>query len=412
MRYVYKPTDIQLKSLPWLITFLWCLLTLTVLAQQEYPTLIRSYYEDEIVVLTVDKPVYYQGETVKILLRGKLKAPLMEVVPVIVMDGISIIALSDTTFIAIIPALSRPGPYRIRLRARDNQGRMFYFESDCILNVEEHHKIERLERFVSIFPDDGGKDIGSAVTLRRDQIRDLRVLFNRDSIPMGVGPQFITIRTTVTLRDGTSEKTIERRVLTFRNDQDPNRDLAMLRQYRNAYGEYAAINPQEFEEVHLNIDSLPDWAVVRVTIEPDYSIKIGGYDRFNVYTRFFHVRGPSIEVGFALGIPKVLYDTQADDPLEYGNTSAMIRFYLVSQVTGKRFPINLGIGTFGVNSPLDVDIGRGGFALSLFLNLAEMTESLGIDFMKNISAGLEVTPFFPIQKRWRFLLNVQLGINL
>ena len=33
-----------------------------------------SKFEDEIVVLTVDKPVYYQGETVKILLRGKLKS--------------------------------------------------------------------------------------------------------------------------------------------------------------------------------------------------------------------------------------------------------------------------------------------------------------------------------------------------
>ncbi|MCX6175525.1 MAG: hypothetical protein NTZ27_12300 [Ignavibacteriales bacterium] len=227
-----------------------------------------------------------------------------------------------------------------------------------------------------------------------------------------MGPQFVTIRTSVQLRDGTTTQTFERRVLTFRNDNDPNRDRAMLIQYRTAYGSYAAIRSEEFTQVRIHLDSLPDWAIIKINIEPDYTIKIGGYDRSNSYSRYFRVRGPKIEMGFSLAIPKVLFDTQAKDSLNYGNSSAMIRFYLVNGVSGNRFPVNFGIGTFGVNSPIDVNVGRGGFALSLFLDVAEMTRILGIDLIKKITAGLELAPFFPINKRARFLIDFQVALIL
>jgi hypothetical protein len=228
-----------------------------------------------------------------------------------------------------------------------------------------------------------------------------------------MGPQFVTIRTMVLLRDGTTAQTFERRVLTFRSDKDPDRDRAMLLQYRTAYGAYAAIQSEEFTQVRIHVDSLPDWAIIKINIEPDYTIKIGGYDHLNSYTRYFRVKGPTIEIGFSLGIPKVLFDTQAKDTIKYGNSSAMIRFYFVDGISGNRFPVNLGFGTFGVSSPLDVSVGRGGFALSTFLDIVEMTRLLvGIDLIKKINAGLEIVPFFPIAKRARILLDVQVGIAL
>ena len=212
--------------------------------------------------------------------------------------------------------------------------------------------------------------------------------------------------------DGTTAQTFERRVLTFRSDRDPRRDHAMLTQYRKAYGAYAAIRPEEFEEVKIKVDSLPDWAVVKINVEPDYTIKIGGYDQSNSYTRYFHVKGPTIEIGLSLGIPKVLFDTRANDTIIYGNYSAMVRFYYVNEITGRRFPVNLGFGTYGVNSPIDVGAGRGGFALSVFFNMAEMTRMVGIELSKTITAGIELAPFFPLERKWRFLIAAQVGIAL
>jgi hypothetical protein len=111
------------------------------------------------------------------------------------------------------------------------------------------------------------------------------------------GPQFVTIRTTVQLKDGTTAQTYERRVLTFRSDNDPN---------------------------------------------------------------------PG---------------------------SSYVTILLCERNIGHRFPVNLGIGTFGVNSPLDVRVDGGGFALSIFLDVVEITRALDIDLMKKVTAGLEVTPY-------------------
>ncbi|MHB1688698.1 MAG: hypothetical protein ACYCVH_15200 [Ignavibacteriaceae bacterium] len=380
-------------------------------AQQRYPTLIQSSLEDEIIILTVDKPFYYPGDKVSIKVHRSNSTTTVVVTPILIIEGTTLKSIGHNIYSATIPQSCTPGSYRVFVRVLDAQGRRSVYATDCTVNVEEHQVIEQISRFVHIEPD-GGETQQSAVTLDRSQIRNLRVIFQRDSIPLEMGPQFVTIRTTVILRDGITSQTYERRVLTFRNDKDPNRDHAMLLQYRTAYGPYAAIRPEEFTQVQIHLDSLPDWAIIKINIEPDYTIKIGGYDRTNSYTRYFHVRGPKIEIGLSLAIPKVLFDTQAKDTIEYGNYSAMIRFYYVNEVSGERFPVNVGIGTFGVNSPIDVNVGRGGFALSIFLNVAELTSLRGIDLFKKITAGLELTPFFPIRKRARLLINAQVGFAL
>jgi hypothetical protein len=159
------------------------------------------------------------------------------------------------------------------------------------------------------------------------------------------------------------------------------------------------------------LDSLPAWATIKVNIEPDYTIKIGARDRTNAVTRYFQVRGPTMEIGFSLGIPKVLYDTQARDTIDYGNTSAMVRFYYVNAESGNRFPVSFGMGTFGVSSPIDVGVGRGGFALSTFLDLVELTRIRDLGFIKKVNAGVELTLFFPVERKARLLINAQVGFS-
>ena len=381
-------------------------------AQQSYSTLIQSTNEDEIIIISVDKPVYYPGDTVRLILKRNNRTATVVVTPVLLIDGTTLKYIDHNLYTAEIPQACAPGLYRIRLKVLDDQKRRFVYDTDCSIDVEEHQVIEQISNYVRVDPDPGSEDIQSAVTLDRSEIRNLRVVFQRDSIHLDMGPQFVTIRTTVQLRDGTTAQTYERRVLTFRSDNDPNRDRAMLIQYRTAYGNYAAIQSEEFSQVRIHVDSLPDWAIIKINIEPDYTIKIGGYDKANSYTRYFRVRGPRIEIGFSLGLPKVLFDSQPKDTLNYGTYSAMLRFYYVNEISGHRFPVNLGIGTFGVNSPLDVRVDGGGFALSIFLDVVEITRVLNIDLMKKVTAGLEVAPFFPIKKRARILIDAQVGIAL
>ncbi len=381
-------------------------------AQQRYPTLIRSSLEDEIIILSVDQPVYFPGDTVRLTVQRNDSTTTVVVTPILIIEGSTLKSINRNIYSFTIPQACTPGMYRVRLGVQDAQGRRFVYETDCSIDVEEHQVIEQISNYVRIEPAAGSEDVRSPVTLDRNEIRNLRVIFQRDSIPLGMGPQFVTIRTTVLLRDGTTAQTFERRVLTFRSDTNLNRDRAMLVQYRTAYGAYAAIQPEEFSQVRIHVDSLPDWAIIKINIEPDYTIKIGGYDRANSYTRYFRIKGPLIEIGLSLGIPKILFDTQKKDTINYGNSSAMIRFYYVNEISGDRFPVNLGAGTFGVNSPIDVSRTGGGFAISIFLDVAEITRIIGIDLLRKFTAGLEVAPFFPLEKRARLLVDAQVSISL
>jgi hypothetical protein len=65
-----------------------------------------------------------------------------------------------------------------------------------------------------------------------------------------------------------------------------------------------------------------------------------------------------------------------------------------------------------VNSPVDVGIGRGGFATSVFLDIFELLRRLDLDMGIKVNAGLELTPFFSIQKKPRILLDAHAGLAL
>lgn len=381
-------------------------------AQSKSTILLQSTDEDESINISVDKSIYFPGDTVFLVIqRNDNTATAGIITPILPIEGTTFKAIGRLRYVTVIPDNVTPGLYPIRLRVTDAEGRRFRYETDCEVAVEEHQDVEQLARYVSIGPEAGSNTIRTAVTLDREQARNLEVRFQRDSIRDGMGPQFVRITTTILLRDGIAASSYERRVVTFRSRGDPTKDRAMFIQYRTAYGAYANIRPEELEHVLVPVDSLPDWAILGIHIEPDYTIKIGAVDRSNTVTHYFRVRGPTIELGFSLAIPKVLYDTRASDTIEYGNSSAMVRLYFISSKTGNRFPVSAGVGMFGVNSPVDVGIGRGGFAMSMFLDLAEMVRIVNIGFAKKINIGLEIAPFLPIKKKGRLLLVAQAGFS-
>jgi hypothetical protein len=381
-------------------------------AQMKTTMLIQSTDEDERIDLSVDKSVYFPGDTVLLVIqRNDNTATAGIITPVLLIEGTTFKSIGRLRYVTVIPQTVTPGIYRVGLRVTDAGGRRFRYETDCVVTVEEYQDVEQLSRYVTIIPEVGSNNIRTAVTLDLEQVRNLEVHFQRDSIRHRMGPQFLRITTTVLLRDGAAAPSYERRVVTYRSHGDPNKDRAMFIQYRTAYGAYANIRPEELEKVMVPVDSLPDWAILGIRIEPDYTIKIGAVDRSNTVTRYFRVRGSRIEAGFSLAIPKVLYDTRANDTVQYGNSSAMVRFYYIDPGTGNRFPVSAGIGMFGVNSPVDVGVGRGGFALSMFLDLAEMVRIVNIGFTKKVNIGLELAPFLPIKKKGRLLLVAQAGFS-
>jgi hypothetical protein len=379
-------------------------------AQVKTSMLIQSTDEDERIDLSVDKSIYFPGDTVLLVIqRNDNTATAGVITPILLIEGLTLKPIGRLRYAAVIPQSVTPGFYPIRLSVTDPGGRRFRYETECVVTVEEYQDVEQLSRFVSIIPEVGSDNIRTAVTLDREQIQNLEVHFQRDSIRNRMGPQFLRITTTVLLRDGAAIPSYDRRVVTYRTHGNPYKDRAMFIQYRTAYGAYANIRPEELEQVVVPVDSLPDWAILGIHIEPDYTIKIGAVDRSNTVARYYRVRGSRIEAGFSLAIPKVLYDTRASDTVQYGNSSAMVRFYYINPGSGNRFPVSAGIGMFGVNSPVDVGVGKGGFALSMFLDLAEMVRITNIGFTKKVNIGLELAPFLPIKRKARLLFVAQAG---
>lgn len=399
----------MLKSIFQILVLMFMAGTMSAQAQSNYSTFVWPSFEDASIKVSVDKSTYFAGDSIFLSIRNNDITDTVKVIPMLSVEGIIFKPSAVNTFYALIPKQVIPESYRIKIKVPDASGHYFLYETTCFVNIEEHQAVEKVDKYVRMSPESGAKDIQSAVTLERKQIQDLQVIFKRREIQKDMGAQFVTITTTVQTRDEKTIQTFERRILTFRSSGDSNLDHMMFTRYRKAFGTYAAILPEELEQVHLQLDSLPDWAIIKVNIQPDYTIKIGTYDRLNSVTYYYRVKGPAIETGFALAFPKVLYDTQTKDSIKYGKISAMIRFYYVKATSGHRFPINLGIGTLGVNSPIDIGEARGGIAASIFLDVIELIRNFGFDFSMKANAGLEVLPFFSIKSKPRILVTAQVG---
>ena len=172
-------------------------------AQVKTSFLIQSTLEDEWIVLSVDKVVYFAGDTVMLTIGRNDSVATALITPVLPIEGASLRIAGRRTYTAVLPKTVTPGAYVVTLKVRDSEGRRFLYKTECIVNIEEHQCVALLRSFVHIEPSNGGDDSRSAVALDREAIQNLEIHFDRDSIKLGMGPQFVTIKTTVIPRDGT-----------------------------------------------------------------------------------------------------------------------------------------------------------------------------------------------------------------
>lgn len=272
-------------------------------------------------------------------------------------------------------------------------------------------RIEPIERFVTVNPIVGGVDRRNSITLERDQLKNLRIVFLRDSLIDSSGPQFVKIKTIVKNKSGNVIFEYLGHAVTFNRFADSLSEFLYLKKIANEVSHFGYVRPTIMNSVGIQTDSLPDWSTVAIVVEPDESLhKYGG--RIRTRKEFHYlVKGNRFETGFTLSAPKVLYDTRASDTVKYGNTSAMVRLYLLDGNSGERFPLNIGIGTFGVESPIDISKNGGGFAISLFFDLIQTMNYFGMSVTNKVNAGFDISPFFPVGHKSRLLFNVRLGIT-
>ena len=103
----------------------WILSLWNAQAQQRYPTLIRSSLEDEIIILSVDKPVYFPGDTVHLTVQRNDSTATVVVTPILIIEGSTLKSIDRNIYSFTIPQACTPGIYRVRLGVLDSQGRRF-----------------------------------------------------------------------------------------------------------------------------------------------------------------------------------------------------------------------------------------------------------------------------------------------
>ncbi len=115
-------------------------------AQKRYPTLIRSSLEDEIIILSVDKLLYFPGDTVRLTVQRTDSTAKLVVTPILMIEGSTLKSIGSNIYRITIPQSCQPDLYRVRLKVLDTQGRRFVYETDCTVDVEEHQLIEQISR--------------------------------------------------------------------------------------------------------------------------------------------------------------------------------------------------------------------------------------------------------------------------
>jgi len=168
-------------------------------AAQRSTVLIRLPAKDESVIISVDKPVYFPGDTVRLSITRDDTTATTTVTPILTIEETALKSVDSNAYEAVIPQNVTPGSYAVHLSVLDAQDRRLQYETECVVEVEEYQGVEQIVRYARIVPETGGWDIKTAVTLDPEQIRNLQVVFDRDSIRESMGPQFVTIKTTVQL---------------------------------------------------------------------------------------------------------------------------------------------------------------------------------------------------------------------
>lgn len=263
--------------------------------------------------------------------------------------------------------------------------------------------------YVICGPIEGGTE-HSPAPITVDEAMQLKVSFQREILPEKSGVQFLTVIISIFNKEGELLDKIIKHAFTFPRSGES--DLSVLKQYSRQIVPFGFVSEKKINGVGILTDTIPEWSLLRIEVLPDEE-----YTKFAERFRYklewwYRVKGSRFEEEFFLGIPKVLFDSEKQDTINYGNASAMIRFYLLHEETGERFPVNIGIGTFGVSTPIDVSKNGGGIAVSLLFDVVQSVRTLsGVRLSNKFNAGIELTPFFPLQHRSRLLINARIGYS-
>jgi hypothetical protein len=272
-------------------------------------------------------------------------------------------------------------------------------------------RVVPLSRYVRLVSGNRTIHPDSSAALRYRDVRELKVVFLRDSLNVKDGPQYLKITTVSTDVNGRILDDDTQYAITFSRLADAESDRAQLERFVDQVNPMGFYNPELIEVVPIQVDSLGPWGHVHVRVEPENEL-VKYYGRVRNRLEYsIRVRGGRFQTAFTLSVPKVLYDTCDDDSVSYGKTSAMLRINALRGGTGEPFPVSVGVGTFGMDSPIDVSRKGGGFAISLYFDVIQMLRILDMKLPPRVNAGFDVSPFFPIDHKARILFSARLGIN-
>lgn len=266
-------------------------------------------------------------------------------------------------------------------------------------------------RYVDCGPIEGGSK-KSPVSITIEEALRLTLVINRDSLPKDCGIQFLTVTISIFNKHGVLTDKIVKQAFTFPREAGEDSDRSKLHFYAERIAPFGFVSEQKIERIKILHDSIPEWSLMKVELTPtDEYTKFAERLKYEMEW-WYRIKGSVYEGEFFLGIPKVLYDTRADDPIAYGNASAMMRLYLLHSETGERYPVNIGVGTFGVSTPIDVSKTGGGIAVSLLFDIVQAIRlSYDLDIPNKFNAGVEITPFFPLERKSRILVNARIGYS-
>ncbi len=274
---------------------------------------------------------------------------------------------------------------------------------------QEARLIVPLDQYVSIKPTPGGHTQKNALTISVSEIRKLTVAFERANLPREGGPQFLKIKTTIFDQNAVPLDNITQFAFTFPPEDTPEEDNRQMEDYARQILQFGLISRGRSDSVQVRLDTIPAWGYLRIEVVPDeeYTKYISGNEVRMVW--HYRIRGHWLDSKFTLGIPKVIYDTRATDTVDYGNASALLRFFYINQVTGTQFPVSLGFGLYGVSTPIDVSKRGGGVVFSLYFDIIQFLRVNGVEITDKANAGLEIAPFIPVDRKARVLLSARIG---
>src|SRR5450759_5484562 len=88
-------------------------------AQLKTSVLLQSTDEDERIEISVDKSVYFPGDTVLLIIQRKDSTTTASVTPILPIEGTTLKSIGRRTYLAVIPQSVPPGLYPCLLYTSD-----------------------------------------------------------------------------------------------------------------------------------------------------------------------------------------------------------------------------------------------------------------------------------------------------